>query len=337
MPDFWTASGFHLLTRNGQGHLDVTDDFLRAYFERPELRPVPESCAAERALHADLLAVPRRSVPAERIERLADADARENYRVMLRFRDLLLRYGTVERCYLGLFRGKAVPIPSLFIDHMVHVICRNIFDGCEDPMRLRAAELLFRSQKAMIRDGAVLLADEETVDMYARSSGFGRLGELLAESGTLPRRVELDVLTEENKESYWTRSDRYETVLDLTFARSGLDALCRVLEAWIRHFFGVETTVQPVQSIRDERWRWHVGLDAEASGILNDLYEGKEVAEDRLQRLLCLFRLEFRDPAVVLPDVAGRPVYLALAMTSDHIVRMKPQNLLVNLPLLEAT
>jgi hypothetical protein len=31
-------------------------------------------------------------------------------------------------------------------------------------------------------------------------------------------------------------------------------------------------------------------------------------------------------------DVAGRPVYLALAMDERNVVRMKPQNLLLNLP-----
>jgi hypothetical protein len=32
-------------------------------------------------------------------------------------------------------------------------------------------------------------------------------------------------------------------------------------------------------------------------------------------------------------DVAGRPVYLALSMDENSGVRMKPQNLLLNLPL----
>jgi hypothetical protein len=32
-------------------------------------------------------------------------------------------------------------------------------------------------------------------------------------------------------------------------------------------------------------------------------------------------------------DLAGRPVYLALGMDEANVVRMKPQNLLVNLPL----
>lgn len=32
-------------------------------------------------------------------------------------------------------------------------------------------------------------------------------------------------------------------------------------------------------------------------------------------------------------DVAGNPVYLGLATTADDVVRVKPQNLLLNLPL----
>ena len=35
----------------------------------------------------------------------------------------------------------------------------------------------------------------------------------------------------------------------------------------------------------------------------------------------------------MLPAIAGRPVYLALAMDQEQQVRLKPQNLLVNLPL----
>lgn len=73
--------------------------------------------------------------------------------------------------------------------------------------------------------------------------------------------------------------------------------------------------------------------EAEGSALLNDLYDGADVAPDRLERLLNLFRLEFEDPGLMLPDVAGRPVYLGLAMTAENKVRMKSQNLLVNLPL----
>jgi hypothetical protein len=31
-------------------------------------------------------------------------------------------------------------------------------------------------------------------------------------------------------------------------------------------------------------------------------------------------------------DIAGWPVYLALPLTADGVVRVKPQNLLTNLP-----
>jgi hypothetical protein len=106
-----------------------------------------------------------------------------------------------------------------------------------------------------------------------------------------------------------------------------------VLESWVGHFLETRVRVQPVQKIRDEHWVWHLGLDAEGTALLNALYDGEEVGEDRLQRLLNLFRLEFEDPGLMLPDVAGRPVYLGLAMTAKNKVRMKPQNLLVNLPL----
>jgi len=36
------------------------------------------------------------------------------------------------------------------------------------------------------------------------------------------------------------------------------------------------------------------------------------------------------------PDLAGRAVYLALSVDEDEVVRMKPQNLLLNLPVHEA-
>jgi hypothetical protein len=38
------------------------------------------------------------------------------------------------------------------------------------PRWLRAAELLLRSRKVTVADGTILLADEETVDMHARTA-----------------------------------------------------------------------------------------------------------------------------------------------------------------------
>src|SRR5918911_3979246 len=105
MPDFWRNSGFHLLERDSTGRLRVTDDFLRAYYLRPEVHPVEESDDAERALHAALMAEPRRRVAQSELAAIGDPDARHNYEVVLRFRDRLLEAGTLEACYMGLFRG----------------------------------------------------------------------------------------------------------------------------------------------------------------------------------------------------------------------------------------
>ena len=333
MADFWRASGYHLLRRNHDGWLSVTDSYLGAYFNRPEMRPVAESCDVERALHAALLENPRLAVAEARIAEFADADARDNWRVVLDFRDRMVAAGTVEACSITLFRSAAVSVPPLFIDQMAHVILRNILDGSEDPLRARAAELLFRTQKVSQPDGATMMADEETVALHAETGGFGDLGRLLAEAEVPTKSIELDVLSDANAAIYWARSERHDTVLDLSFGRSGLDALCRTLEAWIRHFLAVEVSIQPVAHIRDESWVWHIGLDAEGSAILNDLYDGKELDEERLRRLLTLFRLTFRDAAEMRADIAGRPVYLAMAMDGDNVVRLKPQNLLVNLPI----
>jgi len=57
------------------------------------------------------------------------------------------------------------------------------------------------------------------------------------------------------------------------------------------------------------------------------------VAPERLQRLVSLFRLDFADPLDMRSDVAGKLVYLGLIMTTAGVLRLKPQNLLVNLPL----
>jgi Family of unknown function (DUF6352) len=328
--DFWRASGHHLLETDADGWLRISDDFLRAYFLRPELVPVEESCAEELRLHQELLQRPRLPVAPDRLAHLADPDARDNYRAMLRFRDALLARPTLEAAYLDLVRGGIEGVPPLFLDQLVHVILRQALADCADPFRLRAAELLFREQRVTIQDGAIMLADEETVAMHA--SGQSRL---LLDDATL-RSVELDVMDETSAASYWQRSDRFDCVLDLGFTRPGLDGLCRVLETWVRHLAGVAVAIQPVQQIRDERWVWHVGLDVEASGILNDLYEGRAVDEARLARLLALFRLEFRDPDAMLARVRGRPVYLGLAMTETKRLKLKPHNLLLNLPFARA-
>jgi len=333
VPDFWRNSGYHLLARCADGRLRVSDDFLRAYLLRPEVHPVETSGEAEHALHAALMREPRRPVSEPELAALEDADARDNYRILLRFRDRLLAAGTVEGCYAGLFGGAGVDVPPLFVSQLAHVILRGILEGCDDPLEPRAAELFFREQKATIRDGHVLLADLEAVQMHATGARYGSLGRLIVEAQGAPAATELDVLDRANAHLYWERESRYDTIISITYGRPALDALCRVIEAWTGHFCGVTVRVQPLRRIEEPRWAWHVGLDAESSAILNDLWNGNEVEHGRMRRLLALFRMEFADPAAMRADVAGRPVYLALSADEDDVVRAKPQNLLTNLPL----
>ena len=334
MPDFWPTSGFRLLARGSDGRLTVTDAFLRSYLTRPELAPVPESCPAELALHDALMALPRRVVAAAEIAAIADEDARENYRIWLRFRDRLVGAASLESAYAGLFRGEGVDVPPLFVAQLTQILLRHVLGENADPLEARAAEMLFRPQKiALLDDGTVMAADDETIDLYATTAGFGSLGELLRKQSVPTRSIDLDVLSRENAQDYWTRDERHDLSISLNRGQPPLEALCRVLERWVAHFLGVEVRIVPERRIDDDRWVWHVGLDAEASGVLNDLYNRVEVDDERMRRLLCLFRLEFANPADMRPAIAGRPVYLAMAMDRDDRLKLKPQNLLTNLPL----
>jgi hypothetical protein len=332
MPDFWPSCGYNLLRKGADGRLTVTDDYLRLYYARPELAPVAESCAAERGLHAALMERPRHPVTEGEIEAVADADARENYRVMLRFRDQLLAAPTLEAFYFNLFRDD-VAVPPEFIHHTVQVILRGILDGSGDGLEARAAELFFRRQRVSISEGSIMIADDETVGMHASGGGFGSLGRLLIEGKTPQRTIELDVLDDKSAGRYFERDERHDTVLNLNHGRPGCLALARVLERWIAHFHGVRAAIKPVREIPDDDWEWHVGLDAEATAMLNEIYNGGEVDEERMKRIVGLFRVDFRDPIVLRPEVAGAPVFLGLAMAPDGTLRMKPQNLLMNLPL----
>ena len=313
----------------------VTDDYLRAYYLRPEVHPVEESGPREHELHGSLMADPRRRVTQAEIEAVEDPDGRDNYRVVLRFRDRLVDAGTVEAAYMGLFKAP-IDIPPLFIEQMAHVILRNILDDCDDPLRLRAAELFFREQKATIQEGHALLADHETVEMHAAGSQYGSIGRLIVEAQGSLGKVDLDVLDRANAQIYWDRESRHDTVISVTFGRPALDALARVIEAWIKHFLSLGVRVKPIRKIDEPHWAWHIGLDAESTAILNELWSGSQVDHGRMQRILALFALTFDDPAAMRSDIAGRTIYLALSATEEGVVRMKPQNLLTNLPLHEA-
>lgn len=333
--DFWKSAGMHLVERDTNGWLIVTDDYLRAYFTRPEIHPIEESCPAEHALFEKLMAEPRTVVTEAELASIKDGDAADNYRVILRFRDHLVKNQTLEAAYAALFAGEPISIPPVFIDQMVHLILRNILDDVEDPMRLRAAELFFREQIITHGDDQLMLADEEIIEMQSQS-GFGGLGQLLSEAGTPMREIALDVMTENNKVNYWDRSDNFDMAVDFRFTQPAPDALGRVIEAWIAHFLKIKTRIQAVKSIRDEAWSWHVGCDLESTRILNVLYEGGSVSERELFNILSLYKLEFLNPVDAMDSVQGKPVYLGVAMNDEKRLVFKPQNLLTNLPIRRA-
>ena len=333
MPDFWLSCGYRLLTIGADGRLAITDDFLRASLLRPELAPIPDSSARELALHEKLIAAPRAEVSSDEIAAIADEDARANYDVWLRYRQRLLAAPTLEAAYVALFR-EGVDVAPILVHHLTEILLRHILGDAADPIEARVAEMLFRTQKiAVTDDGAVMAADEATVELLATTGGFGSLGELLQQNRTPVRSVDLDTLDASNASVYWDRDERHDLAISLNRGRPALDALCRVLERWIAHFLGVAVTIRPQSEIDDRRWVWHVGLDAEASALLNDLYNRAEVDDDRMRLLLCLFELTFANPGDMRPQIAGRPVYLAMAMDANGRLKLKPQNLLLNLPL----
>lgn len=358
-PDLWPECGYRLLAIDPRGWLRPTDDWLRGLLGRPELALVDESCAAECALHEALMQAPQRPVAAAELDRIADADARDNYRWLLEFRDALRAAGTLEGWLLQLFRSGRITLPPLFIDLAVQAIVRHLLDDSHDAYAWRAGEMLFRPQRITLHEGRLLAGDRALLDLSSETQGLGELGRLLAQAQAPLKPLALQVLNDDNAAVFFERSTRAPDaragsgmLLDLTHelpqdlghglqfslvnARSGLKALSGVLARWVRHLLGVAVHIEPLQRIDDAQWRWHLGLDAEASRLLDDLYEGRDVEAERLQRLVSLFRLSFDDPAEMRADVAGRPVYLGLAMTAERELRLKPQNLLLNLPLAPA-
>ena len=327
MTDFWHSCGHHFLDRDESGGYVVTDDFLKVYLARPELVPPPDACLAERDLHTMLIGDPRRSVATSEIVAIADADARENWEMLIAFRDHLLRHKTLEAAYVDLMRRGVGRTPPLFINQLVHVILRNALDDVADPYILRAAELFFRNQRVTLRDGSLIAADEETI----AGSGQAPASPLVSMLG-LPPDAAIEVLNSDNAGSYWERSDRFDMALDLSGGRSGLAGLAKAMERWVGHLLGFAVTIEPLTELRDAPLSWYVGLDADATQIGNTLWHGGEPDENAMTRVVGLFRLSFREAELMLDKVRGELIYLVLATSREHLIRMKPQNLVTGLP-----
>ena len=323
MPEFWVASGHHLTRLDARGRMLVTDELLLAWLARPELLPPPEACAAERALHARLMQSPRAQVPELELGAIKDPDAQENWRFFLLLRDRLLRAGTIEAGYAAIM-AEGLRLPVVFLNQLVQLILRNALDGCEDPQVLRAAECLFRPQRGHVKDGMLLLADDELVSLFEEELKASPLTAMF--SGGIEG---LDVLGGGNEWTYWSRSDAHSTVLNFGGDPEARRGMARALEAFLRHMLGLRVTVTPQSKVENVELSWYVGLDPVGTTIGDALWHGRPVPGS----LVGLFQLDFAEGDPVRGDLAGKPVWLILGMGADKTLRMKPQNLLSGLPL----
>jgi hypothetical protein len=325
--DFWLSCGHHLLDRDAPGKLLVTDEFLKAYLARPELMPPAEACSAERGLHNALLQDPRQPIAASRIAAIADPDARENWQVMIAWRDHLVTHRSLEDAYLDIVRSN-IKFPHIFIGQLVQAILRNALDDCDDVFVLRAAEMFFRPQKLLLQQASIVATDEETSPLL----GFHAASPLTALLGLLPN-GETDLLSESNAGSYWGRSDRFDMALDLIAGGRGMVALSGVITRWLRHLLGIEVEVPPLPGLQSAPWHWYVGLSSEATRLGDAIWHGRDLGDAARDQLVGLFRVTFRDAVDAIQKVRGEPVYLLMAIAADAVLRLKPQNLIIGLPI----
>ena len=338
MKNFWPQSAYKTLEPGPDGQLLVTDDFLRTYLQRPELSLVPESCTAEQSIHARLLANPRCDIAEEEIGQMADADIQENYRVWLRYRARLVAANSLESFYMSLFKGEGVDVPPLFVSQLAQIFVRHILGENAHPLEARMGELFFRTQKiSLLEDGIVMGADEGVVARHLQAGETGNILDLLKSKSLAMRSADLDVLHEQNATEYWARDEDLDLAVQLNFGHEPINHFCRLVEKWIEHFLGVKSRITPMQQISDPKWSWHVGLDAAATVILNKLYNKEVLEAEELEKIICLFRLDFIDESAVAKAQAGKPVYLAIALNEQQQLKLKPQNLLFNLPLAKAS
>jgi hypothetical protein len=340
----------------------LKEEFWRQLLQRPELALVAESCRDERRLHDALQLKPLRPVQAEELAAIRDEDARANYAMLLQFRDGVIQAGSLSAWYAQLFRQGSIRLAPLFIDLAVQEILKGILPPEGDALQVRAAELLYRPQRITLHEGRILSGDQEALDTERETGGLGDLGRLLLQNKMQVLGLDahaLQVLSTEQAPVFLKQSAlsgyRHNWLLDLTHEQStqvghdqhsfdirlarkdsGLAALARVLERWIEHFRGAKVRITPLSKIEDPAWRWHTGLDASSTELLNTLYRQEPLAESQLKRLISLFRLDFQNASDCQAEMRGKPVYLGLAMNEHGVLRLKPQNLLLNLPFASA-
>ncbi len=285
--------------------------FLDGILASPQLALVPESCAAEASLHKALRAEPLRIIESTELIAIADSDARENYAFYQRLQTEVLAAGSLKAYYWQVIKSDAALVPPEVMDVMTEQLTNDMLDGLlEKNMAIQyaAAEWFYKRQAVHLEDGRVVHDVARDSVREPLDLSHGMVNEL--SHGLLFR---------------------------LSNANSGLKALAQVIEKWVAYMLDIEVTVKSLSKVDDAAWRWHIGLEATSTALLNDLYLGHEVSSERQSQLVSLFKLEFKTPSLLQADMqqngAGKPIYLGLAMDANGFVKIKPHNLLLNLPL----
>jgi hypothetical protein len=121
--------------------------------------------------------------------------------------------------------------------------------------------------------------------------------------------------------------------LDLTANRRGQAALGEVIAIWVKHLLSVAVDIEPFVEVKNTNFTWYVGLDAEGTRIGDRLWDGEAIEDSERERIAALYTLRFRNAGIARGEIGDEPIYLILAMNSGQVLRMKPQNLIMGLPL----
>lgn len=353
--DFWQHSGYSRLNFPAAGWPQASEALIQAYLARPELRPLPESCPAERALHDRLYRDSRyRPTPLELAE-LHDPSVRENYELVMRFRDHVFASEDLRVAYLDLVRRGHPPLPLLFRQHLVMLLLRHLLADCTDAWTLRAAEMLFRAQlpwepepepaaEVEAEAGAVeveaeagsrgaprlLLADHAVLTDVETHGGYGNLGRLVADSGVPLNRRPLWILEEETAQSYWLRDSFHDSLLPFG-PRTGQQALAEVLARWIQAMVGETVTLIPLAgdpvALWSRPWRQRLPLDEAALELTLPLCPLPGMA-----RPVALFRLDWAAGGSRADAPIEESLCVVLAADGEGIIRLEPASLCLSLP-----
>ena len=259
------------------------------------------------------------------IAAIADTDARENWQLMIGFRDHLVAHPTLEAAYLALVRPGVGRTPPLFLNQAVHLILRNALDDCEDADALRAAELFFRPQLLTMHEGSLIAADEETI--AGTDASTSRRWSHAGPAGGRPR----STCSSRTMRKTISSAATVSTWRSISPPAGAVGALARRSCAGSAICWRSRSRSSRWPRRSDVSFTWYVGLDAEGTAIGNALWNGEELddATRGARRRPLPAHLPRSGPGA---DGQGRGGLSDPRHDARRALRMKPQNLVVGLP-----